>query len=63
MDTLSLRDRFTQDSGMVQLRQRRDMVSRFGLMARNMKDFGRIIWQVAMADSSWLTEMSTKASG
>ena len=54
---------FTLDNGIQKLKQKKAMGCKFGLTVLNLKDFGKMIWQMGTGDSFWRTEMFSKEIG
>jgi hypothetical protein len=54
---------FTQDNGIQKLKQKKATGCKFGLTVLNLKDFGKMIWQMGTGDSFWRTEMFSKEIG
>lgn len=63
MDLHLLMVRYILGNGIKRKTVRKAMGYKYGLMAANMKVFGKKIWQTATADLFWLMVMFLKATG
>ena len=52
-----------QDSGISNLKPRRVMACKFGLMVLNLRGSGKMIWPMATEDLFWQMEMYSKETG